>query len=278
MKKVFYLLLIFICIAGICLFTACNESDGKTKNVSQSELDKLQEELDKLREQLDDNNEKDKGNDTPVSNNNTSMSVGDIIKFGDFEWRVLDVENDKALLISEGFPRNEILSVGFTSADDEIITWELSRVRQELNSRFYDVFSDSDKKRIADTTVITPDNPWFGTWGGNTTTDKFFLLSIEEVVQYFGDSGQLQSGQSSTVAGAGFIGAEGDGISDQYNNERVAYSELTGSARGWWLRSTGRQVNHSIASVNADGSINISGSGAAHNSHSVRPAFWLILD
>jgi hypothetical protein len=27
--------------------------------------------------------------------------------------------------------------------------------------------------------------------GGNDTTDKIFILSIEEVVQYFGDSGQL---------------------------------------------------------------------------------------
>ena len=37
-----------------------------------------------------------------------------------------------------------------------------------------------------------PNNPWYGSMGGEDTQDKIFLLTIEDVVcKYFGDSSRL---------------------------------------------------------------------------------------
>ena len=58
-----------------------------------------------------------------------------------------------------------------------------------LNGEFYNRFSENEKARIAETRVITNNNPWRQNInGGEDTTDKIFLLSIEEVVEHLGDS------------------------------------------------------------------------------------------
>jgi len=60
-----------------------------------------------------------------------------------------------------------------------------------------------------ETRNTNPDNPEFGTKGGNNTTDKIFLLNSEEAMKYFSES-----------------------------NARVA--KLNGKANDWLLRSVGR--------------------------------------
>jgi hypothetical protein len=56
----------------------------------------------------------------------------------------------------------------------------------------------------------------------NDTDDYIFLLSLEEVVKYFGDSGQLLNGNPNYE----------HGISDEYNGARIAYT-LNGSTSEW---------------------------------------------
>ena len=67
----------------------------------------------------------------------------------------------------------------------EDITWEKCTLRKWLNEDFYSIFTDEEKAMIAETTVVNSDNNKFGTKGGNDTTDKIFLLSIDEAEKLF---------------------------------------------------------------------------------------------
>lgn len=83
------------------------------------------------------------------------------------------------------------------------VTWETSSIRQYLNGDFFNNFSQADRARIRETYVINNDNPWTfdgmgNTPGGANTTDRIFLLSIDEVLRYFGDSGILNSRKNHT--------------------------------------------------------------------------------
>ena len=115
-----------------------------------------------------------------------SVSAGETITFGGNDWLVLEVSDGKALLLSEGIIEKR--PYHRTYAD---ITWKGSDLREYLNGEYYNSFAPEDRERIAETLVTNADNPWFGTPGGNDTTDRIFLLSLDELVQYFGDSGQL---------------------------------------------------------------------------------------
>ena len=112
--------------------------------------------------------------------------AGQVIGFGGRIWRVLDVEGNYALLLHETVILNEPFHWYWVDA-----TWDVSTSRQWLNNEFLNTFSEANRARIRETLVVTYDNPWFGTTGGMDTTDKVFLLSIEEVLRYFGDSGML---------------------------------------------------------------------------------------
>jgi hypothetical protein len=169
--------------------------------------------------------------------------IGDIIQLGGHDWRVLDVQDGKALVISEGIlfdrPYNSI---------EKDITWEECDLRQFLNGTYYDrTFSDEEKEKILETTVINDDNPT-GTPGGNDTTDKLFLLSIDEANNYFfGD------------------------------DERIAMDE-NGKERAWFLRSPGEKSDLT-AIVFESGRVQPLGFSfvAIHHSHGIRPALWLEL-
>jgi hypothetical protein len=74
-------------------------------------------------------------------NINKSTKVGDIVRFGDYDWRVLDVQDDKALLLSE-----KIIEMREYNYDLVDITWETCTLRKYLNESFYNSFNVDDKK------------------------------------------------------------------------------------------------------------------------------------
>jgi len=81
------------------------------------------------------------------------MRVKYIIRFGGYEWRVLDVRNGKVLLL-----RNKIIEKKPYRNEYEYITWETCGLRKCLNSEFYNTSSEVEKSRIARTTVVYDDN------------------------------------------------------------------------------------------------------------------------
>ena len=135
--------------------------------------------------------------------------------------------------------------------------------------------------RVAETRLRNADNQYYGTRCGNDTTDRIFLLSLEEVVQYFGDSGELRNRPS--------LEANNFGYED--SSVRVAL-DLNGNTSVWWLRSPGVYNTHA-AYVSNDGRIFVSGSPVHgimsgefigfsghivdHGRGGVRPALWLNL-
>jgi hypothetical protein len=198
----------------------------------------------------------------------SSVSVSDIIQFGGHSWQVLDVQDGKALIITQNLINgrryhNQIADV----------TWEQSDLRRWLNDGFYNSIPTDERARIAETTVVNSGNPWYGTRGGNDTQDKIFLLSIEEVVRYFGDSGRLQN-----------IPASASGkqvLSDEYDSARIANQPDSRVAGNWYLRTPGSSLRTAVY-VNMQGRFRvIGGSVSSHgdnNNAHIRPALWVNID
>lgn len=194
------------------------------------------------------------------------LEVGDIINFGNYNWRVLEIyENNTALIIAE----NIVCMRAFHNKWEDV-TWEESDLRSYLNSIFLHTFTQEEQSRILLSVIQTLDNAWFRIRGGNDTTDYIFLLSIEEVVRYLGNSSQLMN---LSLPQYGIRQTE---LSDQYNSVRIAFDE-NGTAVWWYLRSSGFDYD-AIAFVNIDGSINFSGGlVGGDGSGGVRPALLLNL-
>jgi hypothetical protein len=188
--------------------------------------------------------------------------IGSTLKFGPYEWRVLNVQEDKALLITK-----DVTHVNMPYNKSFVyVTWETCTLRKWLNEDFLHTFSGQEQSRIALITNVNKDNQWYRTTGGNNTTDRIFLLSVSEVFKYFGNSGQLENASPNS----------GYWISDQYNQERIAnygYSSVW-----WWLRSPGCSSNYA-AGVSNSGYITLSGTNVSYggNIGGVRAALWLNL-
>ncbi|AOT71863.1 DUF6273 domain-containing protein [Geosporobacter ferrireducens] len=201
------------------------------------------------------------------------MQVGDKISFGSYDWRVLDIQNNTALIITECIIEQRAYHDAYKD-----ITWADSSLRKYLNGEFYNKFNATDKSRIIPVINKNPDNQWYGSKGGADTQDSIFILSIEEVVcQYFGDS-------SSKLQNRGKNQKYWFERKDENNSKRIARLEANkGGIWWWWLRSPGR-VNVKAVYIHGDGNIGIQGNNILKGNISdgkctggVRPALWLKL-
>ena len=115
------------------------------------------------------------------------MNIGNVITSGNYQWTVLDIKEDKMLIITD-------LIIEQRDYHDRKapVTWEQSEIRHYLNNRFLERLGSSDQDKILTTHNINTDNPWYGSFGGADTFDRVFLLSLDECVRlYFGDSSRL---------------------------------------------------------------------------------------
>ena len=203
------------------------------------------------------------------------MQIGDKIAFGNYEWRILDIQNNTALIITECIIEQR--PYHNRSGD---VTWADCELREYLNGEFYDKFSEADKARIIPVENMNPDNQWYGSKGGDDTKDSIFLLNIEETVcKYFGDSSRNLENRSAKQR-------YWFQKKDENNNKRT--SKFDGYVWWWWLRSPGRD-NRRAVYIHGDGNIGIQGNGTfryssntlhhltGDNSGGVRPALWLKL-
>lgn len=198
------------------------------------------------------------------------MQVGDKISFGCYDWRVLDIQNNAALIITECIIEQRAYHDAYKG-----ITWADCSLRKYLNGEFYNKFTATDKARIILVLNKNLDNQWYGSKGGEDTQDRIFLLSIEEAVcQYFGDS-------SSKLLNPGKNQRYWFERKDENNSRRIAMYKS--GIWWWWLRSPGR-VNIKAVYVHGDGNIGIQGNNILKGNISegmcrggVRPALWLKL-
>ena len=199
------------------------------------------------------------------------MQTGDKISFGSYEWRVLEVQNNTALIITEYIIEQRAYHNAYKD-----ITWADCSLRKYLNSEFYDRFTAAEKSRIIPVLNKNPDNQWYGTKGGTDTQDSIFLLSIEETVcRYFGDS-------SSKLYSPGKNQRYWFERKDKNNSKRIARLEKRKEGSWWWwLRSPGR-VSIKAVYIHGDGNIGIQGNNILKGNISdgeckggVRSALWL---
>lgn len=182
------------------------------------------------------------------------------VTLGGYAWRVLDIQNDKALLLCD-----KVIEKKPYHEERVEITWEKCDLRKYLNQDFINSMDETEKSIVAQTCINNKNNQWYDTAGGNATQDHVFLLSIEEVVKYFGDSGQLKNRPKS----------DSYYIDDAYNNVRIA-KDASGGACWWWVRSPGDD-GVSAALVFPGGYVNLRGNYVLNDGGGVRPALWLNL-
>lgn len=203
-----------------------------------------------------------------------NASVGDTITFGAYEqdnntsngkeaieWTVLDKDGMSLLLISKQALDCQQYNTSYTD-----VTWESCSLRKWMNGTFLNkAFNAEEQAQIQNTTVSADKNPEYNTNPGNATTDKVFLLSINEVEKYF------NSDEARKCAPTAYAKAQGAYTSD-------IYKTASGAATcWWWLRSPGL-YQLSAANVNYVGSVYYAGYSVNYDYGAVRPALWINLD
>lgn len=201
------------------------------------------------------------------------IQIGSSVSFGGYNWCVLDIQNNAALIITE-----EIIEQRPYHDAYKDITWADCTLRKYLNGEFYDKFNEADRSRIIPVINKNLDNQWYGSKGGADTRDSVFLLSLEEVCTYFGDS-------RSKLHNPGKNQRYWFERKDENNSKRLA--RLLGKewAWWWWLRSPGRVNVKAVYIFGTDGNIGIQGNNILKGNLSdgkctggVRPALWLKLE
>lgn len=232
MKKLICLLLAFTLVFSLC---ACGNQDNVANDDSNLNVD----------------------------NEDIDYQVGDYITFGSYEqdrdtsngseeieWLILDIQDGKALVVSK-----YALVCQPYNMEDTDVTWETCTLRQWLNDDFINTaFSADERSMIPTVTVSADENPDYTTNPGNDTQDKVFLLSIEEVDEYFGSDSARQCWPTDFAVANGAFGREG--------------------FCWWWLRSPG-DCQSNAAIVRDDGGVVESGYGVRVVTTAVRPAMWI---
>lgn len=194
-------------------------------------------------------------------------NVGDTVFFGAYEqdadasegkkaieWLVLAKEGNRALVISK-----YALDVQPYNTKKADVTWETCTLRKWLNGEFLNsAFTAEEQAKILDTNVPADKNPIYDTNSGNATTDKVFLLSINEVKKYFSsDSARQCKATDYAVANCAYVYSDSDNCF-------------------WWLRSPG-DIQFSAADVLIAGSVNYRGDSVRSGGDCVRPTLWINL-
>ncbi len=200
------------------------------------------------------------------------IKIDSLLSLGGYNWRVLDIQKDTALIITE-----EIIEQRPYHDVYKDITWADCALRKYLSGEFYDKFNSVDKSRIIPVINKNLDNQWYGSKGGADTKDYIFLLSLEEVCKYFGDS-------SLKLQNPGKNQRYWFERKDENNSKRLARLLGKEGCWWWWLRSPGRVNVKAVYIFGTDGNIGIQGNNILKGNISdgkctggVRPALWLKL-
>ncbi len=201
-------------------------------------------------------------------------------KYQPIKWRVLHADGREALLMADKGLDDKKYNTKY-----EDVTWETCTMRSFLNGygstsnsqkedytkkNFINgAFTSDERNLIKEKTLENKDNTYYEIKGGNSTTDKVFLLSCDEVTNSsygfsskYGDKDKARYIQGSTYARA--MGA--------WLYIRTEYS---GSSY-WWLRSPGRNSDNAMRVYN-NGYVSWDGADVHNLSNALVPALYLNL-
>jgi len=231
-----------------------------------------------------------------------NVNVGDVIKFGNYDWMILAIENGQALLLSkyvlEYVPYHEVPGVNddgnWTDTENNTwqawydenhvvlkdfngyayynsgLAWENCTLRSYLNNDFYNQFAAESKLKIISVINETPDvdgvlfDKRYSSDGGAATTDSIFCLSNEEIIKYLSPT----------------KGRDAYDSNDVYYGEMLKATDLSGKDASWWSRSPGYS-HFGTASYVYFGKLCTDGwetYKCVADGTGVRPAMWIQID
>lgn len=209
-------------------------------------------------------------------NDVADLHAGDIVTFGRYyqnydelspvKWRVLDVADDRALLLSDRALESKSFKVSSLKADDvanflanlkKEMVWSASDLRRWLNGDFFDICFNQKEQ-----SMITTARHMSGF--GEETEDRIFLLSQDEVEKYFPEPEDRQTGITMHVIMEKYPG--------EYDLNKLA-KKTDQLIKDWWLRTSSELGANYVSGFN-----NRVLSGIEHESLLVRPALWLSMN
>ena len=216
-----------------------------------------------------------------------TVKAGDIITFGHYEqdnntgngkepieWLVLDVQGDRALVISRYGLDCKPYNTNYAQ-----VTWENCSLRKWLNGEFLnEAFGLKEQAAIVPTAVYS--SPYRGSYDFGTviewvmnnsvadTEDRIFLLSCEEACEYMDVTTENINNMKSRMSPTAY--ALHAGAWTNSGNETA-----DGAAAGWWWLRSPTVNQYSAAGVFSDGSLVID--RVNHDNGCVRPALWVDL-
>ena len=203
--------------------------------------------------------------------------VGDYVVFGqyeqdndtsngkeDVEWLVLDVQEDRALLISKYL----LDSKPYNTTDDHV-TWETCTLRKWLNDEFINTaFSDMEKAQIP--TVTLSDDDYNNSMDmGNATQDRIFLLNTGDANRYFGSDDERKCNATYYAINR-----------YDHNNPTINTdgSIDTGLSKDWWLRTFPGYFDGKYITNEGKQYTTYNGTLVLTFDMFIRPAMWINLD
>ena len=164
------------------------------------------------------------------------LQKGGALSLGGRAYVVLDIQDDKALVISEDVVElRPYHDWGDGAVPEQEKTWAECSLRGYLNGDFYESFPNDEKARIHVMPVLTD---------GTVTQDRVFILSYGEVEQYFaGDMARFERGHARKAELLHF---------SEYPKELRAWISAMierGTGIEWWLRSSLQDGNLLLCSV-----------------------------
>jgi len=211
-------------------------------------------------------------NYSKIKDNIIGFKKGDIVSLGRIEqdnvpgnglepiaWRILSVEGDRALVISE----KTIINHPYHNKEENV-TWETSNLRSFLNMQFLQTSFTQEERQLILPAFLINNNNSFDIPGGNNTIDYVFCLSIDEANFYFNNSK--------------------DRLAKNTTYMRTLSPDEHG---GWWLRSPGRHPDRgaTVSGFATDqyefyidaGDVVETGTYGTNHRVNVRPAMWISL-
>ena len=255
-----------ICIVFIVILVTAIIPNGKYNNAmtlieegkyveayeTLSALDGYKDSSDKMREIYAEYTKEQLGN----------AEVGDTIKFGyyeqdndetngkeEIEWFVLEKQQGKVLVVSryglDCQPYNDI---------HENVTWESCTLRKWMNEEFLEAaFDNNQQNQLVETSLKNKSNREYETDGGRNTTDKVFLLSIDEAEEY------ISSEDEKFCKPTEYVVAQNVSVADNFSC--------------WWLRSYRSDECEAVYR-----SLDYYGYDDISLPNAVRPAMWINIE
>lgn len=195
----------------------------------------------------------------------------------DIAWVVLEVNDGKALLISEqniDYFRWQVDNYNY-----ELKSWEDSALRSYLNYNFLNgAFSEEEKAKILDTVVVPDKDTHEDRFADaldlhdrvkeNETVDKVFVLSVSEAMNYFStDESRKSDPTIYTTRTNKYMEPT------LFHTADLVYDET----HSWWLRTRidTRANEHYVCYVEESGRIV---RGDCYNNHAIRPVIRVSME